>query len=207
MAPRDAGVPAPEPRFRRGAEGGRQAGQLLVGEGYNHFEILETLGNPLRPARPRGAGADEADVAKREEGGMHERFTAHRGASTGARSWRRRGAGARGWNGASAQSFPVRARSRSSPRSAPGSSPDVCARVLADYLTQLWGQQVIVHQPAGRGRRGRHQGGGARARRTATRSTCRLPPISSRCRSCRRISRSMWCATSCRSAMSATIRW
>src|SRR5258708_20989919 len=34
----------------------------------------------------------------------------------------------------------------------PGSSPDVCARVLADKLTQLWGQQVIVlNQPGGAG--------------------------------------------------------
>ena len=34
----------------------------------------------------------------------------------------------------------------------PGSSPDVCARVLADYLTRLWGQQVIVlNQPGGAG--------------------------------------------------------
>ena len=34
----------------------------------------------------------------------------------------------------------------------PGSSPDVCARVLADNLTQLWGQQVIVlNQPGGAG--------------------------------------------------------
>ena len=33
-----------------------------------------------------------------------------------------------------------------------GSSPDVCARVLADYLTRLWGQQVIVlNQPGGAG--------------------------------------------------------
>ena len=32
--------------------------ELLVGEGYNHFEILETIANPVRPARPRHAGAD-----------------------------------------------------------------------------------------------------------------------------------------------------
>ena len=35
---------------------------LLVGEGYNTSRCIETLGNPVRPARPRGAGADEADV-------------------------------------------------------------------------------------------------------------------------------------------------
>ena len=53
--------------------------------------------------------------------------------------------------GATPRAFPP-ARSRSSPRSAPGSSPDVCARVLADYLTKLWGQQVIVlNQPGGAG--------------------------------------------------------
>lgn len=34
----------------------------------------------------------------------------------------------------------------------PGSSPDVCARVLAEYLTRLWGQQVLViNQPGGAG--------------------------------------------------------
>ena len=34
----------------------------------------------------------------------------------------------------------------------PGSSPDVCARVLADQLTKLWGQQVLVlNQPGGAG--------------------------------------------------------
>jgi len=54
-------------------------------------------------------------------------------------------------NGARAQSFP------SGPVKivtsvGPGSSPDVCARVLADKLTQLWGQQVIVlNQPGGAG--------------------------------------------------------
>ena len=33
-----------------------------------------------------------------------------------------------------------------------GSSPDVCSRVLADSLTKLWGQQVIViNQPGAAG--------------------------------------------------------
>ena len=34
----------------------------------------------------------------------------------------------------------------------PGSSPDVLARILADHLTKLWGQQVLViNQPGGAG--------------------------------------------------------
>jgi tripartite-type tricarboxylate transporter receptor subunit TctC len=34
----------------------------------------------------------------------------------------------------------------------PGASPDVCSRVLAEELTKLWGQQVIVfNQPGGAG--------------------------------------------------------
>jgi len=34
----------------------------------------------------------------------------------------------------------------------PGSSPDVLARILADHLTRLWGQQVLViNQPGGAG--------------------------------------------------------
>jgi tripartite-type tricarboxylate transporter receptor subunit TctC len=34
----------------------------------------------------------------------------------------------------------------------PGSSPDVCARILADHLTRLWGQQVLVlNHPGGAG--------------------------------------------------------
>ena len=54
-------------------------------------------------------------------------------------------------HGARAQSFP------SGPVKivtsvGPGSSPDVCARLLADHLTRLWGQQVIVlNQPGGAG--------------------------------------------------------
>ncbi len=44
--PGDAGVPAAEPRFRRRRQGGGQAVTLMVTEGYNHFEVLETLGNP-----------------------------------------------------------------------------------------------------------------------------------------------------------------
>ena len=31
---------------------------LLVGEGYNHFEMAGEIGNPLSFARQRGAGAD-----------------------------------------------------------------------------------------------------------------------------------------------------
>lgn len=34
----------------------------------------------------------------------------------------------------------------------PGSSPDVCGRLLAEYLTRRWGQQVVVfNQPGGAG--------------------------------------------------------
>ena len=33
---------------------------LLVAEGYNHFEMTETLGNPLSVGRQRDPGADEA---------------------------------------------------------------------------------------------------------------------------------------------------
>src|SRR5262245_37111175 len=34
----------------------------------------------------------------------------------------------------------------------PGSSPDVLTRILADHLTKLWGQQVLViNQPGGAG--------------------------------------------------------
>ena len=33
---------------------------LLVGEGYNHFEMPETARQSLQPARARRAGADEA---------------------------------------------------------------------------------------------------------------------------------------------------
>ena len=34
--------------------------ELIVGEGYNHFELLETLANPYGLHRPRDARADEA---------------------------------------------------------------------------------------------------------------------------------------------------
>jgi len=53
--------------------------------------------------------------------------------------------------GANAQSFPSGPVKIVTSVGA-GSSPDVCARVLADYLTKLWGQQVIVfNQPGGAG--------------------------------------------------------
>jgi tripartite-type tricarboxylate transporter receptor subunit TctC len=60
---------------------------------------------------------------------------------------------------------------------APGSGPDVIARIVADHLGRLWGQQVLVlsHpgaagsvRPAWRPRR----------RQTALRSTCPPPPHS-----------------------------
>ena len=44
---RDAGIPAPDPRVRRRGEGGRQAAStLLVGEGYNHFEMRRRWQTP-----------------------------------------------------------------------------------------------------------------------------------------------------------------
>ena len=89
----------------------------------------------------------------------------------------------------------------------PGAAPDVLSRILADQLTRLWGQQVIVHQPAGRGRRGRDPRGGAAPRRRPHALHVACHPTTSRCRSCRAISRSTWCAISCRSASSASIRW
>jgi tripartite-type tricarboxylate transporter receptor subunit TctC len=53
--------------------------------------------------------------------------------------------------GANAQSFPSGPVKIVTSVGA-GSSPDVCARVLADYLTKLWGQQVVVlNQPGGAG--------------------------------------------------------
>ena len=59
--------------------------------------------------------------------------------------------GARRRGGARAQSFPSGPVKIVTSVGA-GSSPDVCARVLADHLTRLWGQQVIVlNQPGGAG--------------------------------------------------------
>ena len=44
---RDAGIPAPDARLcRRGESDAGKPVELLVGEGYNHFEMLETLANP-----------------------------------------------------------------------------------------------------------------------------------------------------------------
>ena len=37
---------------------------LLVGEGYNHFEMPKCIGNPAEPARQRGAGADETENSR-----------------------------------------------------------------------------------------------------------------------------------------------
>ena len=38
--------------------------ELLVGEGYNHFEMLETLANPYGLSRPRDAGADAIELKR-----------------------------------------------------------------------------------------------------------------------------------------------
>ena len=42
----DSGVPAPIARVRRSSEDRGQTMQFFAGEGYNHFEIPETLSNP-----------------------------------------------------------------------------------------------------------------------------------------------------------------
>ena len=87
-----------------------------------------------------------------------------------------------------------------------GGSPDVLTRILADHLTRLWGQQVIViNQPGA---------GGA----VAIRAVAATPPDGHTLYmslatnyialpELQPISRSTWCATSCRSASSAGIRW
>ena len=43
---RDAGVPAPVARLRRGGAAAGKPVELIDGAGYNHFELLETLANP-----------------------------------------------------------------------------------------------------------------------------------------------------------------
>ena len=56
------------------------------------------------------------------------------------------------WRAARTRRASRRARSRSSPRSAPAAARTCCSRILADHLTRLWGQQVIViNQPGGAG--------------------------------------------------------
>ncbi len=54
-------------------------------------------------------------------------------------------------SGAHAQTFPT-GPVKIVMQVGPGSSPDVAGRVLADHLTRLWGQQVLViNQPGGAG--------------------------------------------------------
>lgn len=54
-------------------------------------------------------------------------------------------------SGARAQSFPS-GPVRITVAVGPGSSPDVILRVVADHLSQLWGQQaVVINQPGGAG--------------------------------------------------------
>ena len=43
---RDAEFQRQTARFPRSGAGSRQASELVVGEGYNHFELLETLASP-----------------------------------------------------------------------------------------------------------------------------------------------------------------
>src|SRR5262249_15177240 len=51
---------------------------------------------------------------------------------------------------ANAQSFPTKPV-RTTTHSAPGGSPDALLRVIADRLTQVWGQQVVVLNQPGAG--------------------------------------------------------
>ena len=44
---RDAGVPAPGREFAAAVKAAGKPVTLLVAEGYNHFEMAETIGNPL----------------------------------------------------------------------------------------------------------------------------------------------------------------
>src|SRR6185503_10827207 len=57
---RDAGVPAPVARLRRGAQGRREAGTAPRGRRLQPLRDARDAREPLRSARPRGAGADEA---------------------------------------------------------------------------------------------------------------------------------------------------
>ena len=44
--------------------------QVKLGEGYNHFEIAETIANPPRLRRARGPGADAARLKLEGLGGF-----------------------------------------------------------------------------------------------------------------------------------------
>jgi arylformamidase len=46
---RDAGVPAPEPRFCRRGEAAGKPAELVVAQHYNHFEMGESIANPYGP--------------------------------------------------------------------------------------------------------------------------------------------------------------
>jgi tripartite-type tricarboxylate transporter receptor subunit TctC len=54
------------------------------------------------------------------------------------------------WPAAQAQDYPNKPVTFITPAAA-GNSPDVVTRIVADKLTQLWKQQIVVHQPPGAG--------------------------------------------------------
>ncbi len=49
-----------------------KAAELLVAEGYNHFELFETMANPYRLRRPRAAAADGVGVSLKRHSGARE---------------------------------------------------------------------------------------------------------------------------------------
>src|SRR5262249_27137360 len=55
-----AGIPAPDPRLLRGSEGRRQTGRAHRRRGLQPLRDAGDVGQSLRRARPRGAGADAA---------------------------------------------------------------------------------------------------------------------------------------------------
>ena len=87
-----------------------------------------------------------------------------------------------------------------------GGAPDVIARIVAEGLSRHWGQQVFVtNHPGAAGSIGMKVAGTSPP--TATRCCTRCRRASSRCRRSPRAFPTIWCATSCRSASSASSRW
>ena len=87
---RDAGIPAPVTRLRRGGEGCRQAGRASSRRGLQSFRDVGDAGQPLWPARSRRAGANatHARIKKEASGGrgsvLRRRFTNRRANKLGA---------------------------------------------------------------------------------------------------------------------------
>ena len=69
-----------------------------------------------------------------------------------------------------AQEWPTRPVTFITPAAA-GNSPDVVTRIVADKLTQIWKQQVVVLNRPGAGGLIAAQAAAAASRRTATAST------------------------------------